>query len=308
MIRSKNPLIPSRKFAAVLLAVLAGAAAAAFSGQVQPPDQVPMPAQPPPSPAATLNRNLVVLDPAHGGPDGGAVLGDHVLEKDVTLALAGRLRAALTAAGLTVITTRDADPSDPLTGDQRAEIANRTHAVACIVLHATAAGSGVHIYTSTLPPPSPDEDTGGGFASAYVPVPWEMAQAAWVSQSQRLAGDLSSAFTKSNLPVLTGQAAVRPLDNLMCPAVAIEMAPLLAPGEGATAVTDPNYQQRVVAALSSALQAWRDHAGALEQSAPVSAENSTQVKAIAAATAAGLAASRARTTEQATGTPQKRPQ
>jgi hypothetical protein len=86
------------------------------------------------------------------------------------------------------------------------------------------------------------------------------------------------------------------------------MAPLLAPGEGATAVTDPNYQQRVVAALSSALQAWRDHAGALEQSAPVSAENSTQLKAIAAATAAGLAASRARTTEQATGTPQKRPQ
>lgn len=304
MIGSKSPLIPSRKFAAVLLAVVAGAAAAAFWGQVQPPGQIPMPAQPPSSPASTLNRNLVVLDPAHGGPDGGAVLDDHVLEKDVTLALAGRLRAALTAAGLTVITTRDADPTDPLTGDQRAEIANRTHAVACLVIHATAAGSGVHIYTSTLPP-SADEDIGGGFSSAYVAVPWEMAQAASVSQSRSLAGDLSSALTKSNLPVLAGRAAVRPLDNLMCPAVAIEMAPLPVPGEDATAVTDPNYQQRVVAALSSALLAWRDHAVALDSSPPASAEDSTQLKAIAAANAAGLARSRARGSEQAASDAQK---
>jgi N-acetylmuramoyl-L-alanine amidase len=125
-----------------------------------------------------------------------------------------------------------------------------------------------------------------------------MAQAASVSQSQRLAGDLTSAFTKSNLAVLAGQAAVRPLDNLMCPAVAIEMAPLLVPGEDATPVNDPNYQQRVVAALSSALQVWRDHADALEQS-PVPAEISTQSKAIAAANAAGLARSRAGATQQA---------
>ena len=192
-----------------------------------------MPAQPPSAPASTLNHNLIVLDPAHGGPDPGATLGDHVLEKDVTLAFALKLRAALAAANFTVATTRDADPSDPLTPDQRAEIANRTHAVACIVLHATSTGSGLHIYTSTLQP-SDDADS---FAS-FVPIPWDTAQAASVSQSQRLASDLASAFTKASLPTLSGQAAVRPLDNLMCPAVAIEIAPLLVPGQDPTAVTD----------------------------------------------------------------------
>jgi N-acetylmuramoyl-L-alanine amidase len=255
-------LIPTRKFAAVLLATLAAAAAIAFSVHAQSQLQIPMPAQPPAPPTSTLNHNLIVLDPAHGGPDPGATLGDHTLEKDITLALAGRLRTALTAAGFTVVATRDADPSDPLTPDQRAEVANRTHAVACIVLHATTAGSGVHIYTSALQAPA-DDDT---YPSAYVPVPWESAQAASVEQSQRLAAGLASAFTKDNLPAISGHAAIRPLDNLTCPAVAIELAPLLNPAGDPTSPTDVSYQQRVSAALTSALQAWRDQAEPQAQS------------------------------------------
>jgi N-acetylmuramoyl-L-alanine amidase len=295
-------LIPSRKFAAVLVAVLAAAAAIAFSVHAQPQGEIPMPEQPPSLPASLLNHNLVVLDPAHGGPDGGAVLGDHILEKDVTLALEMRLRTALSAAGFTVVATRDADPADPLTADQRAEIANRTHAVACIVLHATATGSGVHIYTSTLQP-SLTEDAGGDFSSAFVPVPWETAQAGFVSQSQRLSGDLSSVFSKGSIPTLAGKAAVAPLDNLMCPAVTIELAPLPVPGEDPAAVTDANYQQRVAEALTEALQAWRDHADPIGMATPASAEDSAQSKAIAAAEAAGLAAARARSQAGATARP-----
>lgn len=257
-------MIPTRKLAAATLAVLAGAAAIAFSVHAQPQTQLPTPAQPPTAPTSTLNRNLILLDPAHGGPDPGATLSDRTLEKDITLALAARLRTALAAAGFTVVATRDADPSDPLTPDQRAEIANRTHAVACIVLHATAAGSGVHIYTSTLQPPNPGE---GAYPSAYVPIPWESAQAASVEQSQRLAASLAAAFSKGDLPTLSGHAAIRPLDNLMYPAVAIELAPLLNPGEGPIAPTDANYQQRVVTALTSALQAWRDQADPQARSA-----------------------------------------
>jgi len=262
-------LIPTRKFAAVLLAVLAAAAAIAFSlhAQPQPPQsqsQFPAPGQPSTAPASTLNRNLILLDPAHGGPAAGATFSDQALEKDITLAVAARLRIALTAAGFTVVATRDADPSDPLTPDQRAEIANRTHAKACIVVHATATGSGVHLYTSTLQPPSQDEDA---YPSAYVPVPWENAQAASVDQSQRLAADLTAALTQGNLPSLSGHAALRPLDNLMCPAVAIELAPLPNPGQDPTPPSDANYQQRVVTTLTSALQAWRDQAQPQAQSA-----------------------------------------
>ncbi len=242
----------SRKHAAFLLAILAGAAVAAYSNRVV-AQQRPAPSSPP---AATqTNANLVVLDPAHGGPDAGANLGNKVPEKFTTLAVASQLRTALTAAGFTVVETREGDSSDLLTTNQRAETANRAHAVACIVLHATASGAGVHVYTSGLQP-APEDDA----APLYAPIPWDMAQAGSVSQSLRLAADITSALTTGNLPVVAGKAPIRPLDNLMCPAVAVEVAPLVADGEPSTPATDAAYQRRVVTALISALKTWRSHA------------------------------------------------
>jgi N-acetylmuramoyl-L-alanine amidase len=202
-----------------------------------------------------MNHNLVIIDPAHGGPDTGTTLDKNVPEKFTTLALAGRLRNALSSAGFTVISTRDADSSDPLTTDQRAETANRAHAVACIVLHATSTGAGVHVYTSSLQQYQPDDST-----PAFVPVSWDTAQATFVNQSLRLANDLSAAFAKGNLPLQTGKASVRPLDNMMCPAIAVEIAPLAAASGDATPDTDANYQQHVADALASALRTWRTHA------------------------------------------------
>jgi len=253
----------TRTCAAVLLAAFAGAAAVVLVTQTQihaqaqnpaapTPAQIPTPSRPQPPAAPTTNRSLIFLDPAHGGADSGATLGDHILEKDVTLAFATRLRSALTSAGFTVVTTRDADPSDPLTPDQRAETANRSHAAACIVLHATAVGSGVHVYTSTLEPALPED---ADSSSAYVPVPWETAQASFVDQSRSLADILKTALAKASLPALTGQAPLRPLDNLMCPAVAVEIAPNA--GTAAPA-NDSDYQQHIAFALTTALQKWRD--------------------------------------------------
>lgn len=211
--------------------------------------------------ATGMNRNLVVIDPAHGGSDAGATLGDHVLEKDVTLALAARLRQTLTAAGFTVVATRDTDSPLSPTTDQRAETANRAHPMACIVIHATGSGSGVHLYTSALPPSQPenDADADAGGEAAFVPVPWDAAQAGSVAQSLRLAGDLNAALGKANLPAVVGRAHVKPLDNMICPAVAVEMAPLLASGDS-TPVTDPGYQQRVADTVAAGLKTWRTHA------------------------------------------------
>ncbi len=100
-----------------------------------------------------------MLDPAHGGTDSGARIGDTTLEKNVTLALAFRLRSLLTARGFTVVLTRDSDtatepnsPSNPLTLDDRAGIANHARGAACLLLHATGRGTGVHLYTSELEP------------------------------------------------------------------------------------------------------------------------------------------------------------
>jgi N-acetylmuramoyl-L-alanine amidase len=277
----------SRKSAAALLAASAGAAALAFSLRAQ--QQTASPALAPTNQPAVPTSTLVVLDPAHGGSDSGATLGGSIPEKDVTLALASRIRGALTSSGFTVIATRDADPTDPLTTDQRAESANRTHALACIVLHATATGGGVHVYTSALLPPAPDPSIPDPSAP-FIPIPWDSAQAKFVSQSRGLASALAAALDRDHLPALSAQTSIRPLDNLMCPAIAIEIAPLLSTNSSSTSPSDAAYQQQVAVTLTNALRAWRD------QNQPASASNpnldsqiAAQSRAIAAAEAAGRA-------------------
>lgn len=199
----------------------------------------------------------MVLDPAHGGPESGATLTDQTVEKDVTLAMASKLRQALGSAGFVVVATRDSDPAAAIPTDQRAEVANRQHALACLVLHATGAGAGVHIYASALEPAAPapyDPDV----KPPFQPVPWDEAQANSVRQSLRLEDLLNTAVSAARLPVLRGRASVPPLDNLTCPAVAIELAPLGAAGDDRTPASNGAYQQRLVDAVVAGLKAWRD--------------------------------------------------
>jgi N-acetylmuramoyl-L-alanine amidase len=200
-----------------------------------------------------------VLDPAHGGPDAGARLGNNVLEKDVTQAMATRLRQVLTSEGFTVVTTREGDPPAVLPNDQRAEFSNRTHAVACIVLHATAAGTGIHIYASALAPKDPPEAESANYRPPFVPTAWDEAQSESVRQSAHLESDLSKALMAGGFPIVAGRASVAPLDNLTCPAVAIEVAPLGTAGN-VTPVNDPGYQQRIAETIARALLFWRGHA------------------------------------------------
>lgn len=261
----------TRTYAAVLLAALAGTAAV-FAGhskvqaqaQSASPPTTPGPptmqAAPPavrPQAASAPARAMIFLDPAHGGPETGASLGNNVTEKDVVLAFAQRLRPALASAGLAVIATRDSDLSAPLLTDERAEDANRVHALACIVIHATASGFGVHLFTSTLLPASTSDDAENDAILPYTPLAWESAQAGYVYQSRRLSDLFKATLAKTGLPVLTGAAPLRPLDNMMCPAVAIEIAPA-GSGGNATSAADTAYQQQIAAAIVSALQLWRD--------------------------------------------------
>jgi N-acetylmuramoyl-L-alanine amidase len=287
--------------AAVLLVASAGAAAAALSGHAQ--QQIPLPAAGPSAAPAMAASTLIVLDPAHGGPDTGAGLGDKIAEKDVDLALAARLRAALLSAGFTVVSTRDSDPTDLLTADQRAEVANRSHPLACLVLHATASGSGVHVYTSALKPPVP-EDISDDTTSTFLPAPWDTAQTAFVAQSLSLAAAVTAGLSKDHIPALSGQAALRPLDNLMCPAIAIEIAPRLNANADATPVTDAAYQQQLATTLAGALSAWRDLDHPVAAVPNLDSQIAAQSKAIAAAEAAGRAAARARAANAAAA-PQK---
>lgn len=82
---------------------------------------------------------LIIVDAGHGGHDGGAVAND-VIEKDLALDLARRLKRELLAAGLRVITTRETDVFLPL--EDRAAFAARHQAAAFVSVHLNTDGSG----------------------------------------------------------------------------------------------------------------------------------------------------------------------
>jgi N-acetylmuramoyl-L-alanine amidase len=215
-------------------------------------------------------RFVVVLDAAHGGDDSGATLpapnggqtGAPVAEKNITLALSVRLRSLLTARGFTVVTTREGNVN--LDGNARAQAANRAVAsaagAACLSLHATESGTGVHVFVSSLPATQPQRF-----------LAWKTAQSAYVGRSLKLAGAVNSALEHSlvagggeggsaagPIPATLGRASLPGIDSMTCPAVAVEIAPMRAPDRKViTEVTDSEYQAQVVEALAAGLLEWK---------------------------------------------------
>ncbi len=193
-------------------------------------------------------RFVVVLDAAHGGDDAGARLSDNQTEKTYTLALSVRLRSLLMARGISVVTTREADTT--VAADRRAEIANHASAQACLSLHASESGSGVHLFVSSLAPVE-----GARF------LPWKTAQAAWVLRSLSLAGVVNSALGHAGMSVTLGRTALPAIDSMACPAVVVEVAPERGVNtKGSEGLDDPNYQARLAEALAAALVEWRQDA------------------------------------------------
>lgn len=189
-------------------------------------------------------RFVVVLDAAHGGDDAGGRLGN-TPEKVFTLALNVRLRSLLAARGIQVITTRESDST--VDANRRAEIANHANAQACLSLHASETGSGVHLFASSLPPTSP-----GRFPA------WKTAQSAWVTRSLALAGVVNSALQNAGVPVTLGRTALPTVDSMSCPAIALEIAPNRGSGGSIVAEPDdPGYQAKIAEALAAALLEWK---------------------------------------------------
>lgn len=204
----------------------------------------PQPAAPAPQPAV---NNTIVIDPAHGGNDTGAQIGKDN-EKDINQQFAAKLRSLLQARSFDVKLLRDGDAT--LTPDQRAGAANQMHAAACIVLHASATGEGVHVYTSSLHEVASLE--------AQVIVRWRRAQAPYIEQSLRLSDKLAEAFARAHITATSGHTFVAPLDSLQCPAVLVEVGP-----RGNTPASDAGYQQSVADAIAGTLLQWREEAKAV---------------------------------------------
>ena len=190
------------------------------------------------------NIEVICLDPGHGGADLGAVGPDRLLEKDVTLEVAKRVRKRLeTRLGVRVVMTREDDAEVSL--NRRAAIANNQKAQLFVSIHANssyrsqARGSETFYVSLT----ASDQDASdlaareklvgedehvpsGGGGDDLKMILWNMAQNEHVKESSVLADmlqvELNDLLDTRNRGVK--QAPFRVLMRAAMPAVLVEAA------------------------------------------------------------------------------------
>jgi N-acetylmuramoyl-L-alanine amidase len=205
------------------------------------------PSAPPPTSAA--RRYFAVVDASHGGNDRGEALSPTLAEKDITVAFARRLRQELESRGISTLVLRDSDAN--LSLDDRAFFANSMHAAVYIALHAASNGHGVRVYTALLP--YGGEEDRGPFRS------WTNAQSSAVPLSQAAAASVAGEMKKVQVTVRTLTAPLRPLNNIVTAAIAVEVAP---PASDVSPLTAPDYQQLIAGAVANGIVAIRSQLGA----------------------------------------------
>ena len=236
------------------------------------PDAPPADAAPPPLEfTAPAVLNTVVIDPGHGGDDTGTTGPNGVLEKDITLQVATRLRRAIESRlGLRVVMTRNGDRMIRL--DERAAIANNNKADLFISLHANAslspAPSGAEVYylslyddaVETRLTGSTDHTVpvlGGGVRSIEV-VSWDMAQVRHLDQSARFARIVDTELRRrvAMRPTDVQRAPFRVLVGANMPAVLVELGFLSNPAQ-AEQLASASFQETLGQALFQSVVRYR---------------------------------------------------
>jgi N-acetylmuramoyl-L-alanine amidase len=237
---------------------------------------VPVTPQPPPpdlppsfgQPVSAFRT--IAIDPGHGGDDEGVKSADGAKEKDLTLAIARRIKGVIEARlGLRVLLTRDDDRSVPV--DERASVANNNKADLFVSLHVNGsmrpATAGASIYVAAFDRDAAQASAGGG---ERVPtfgggsreielVPWDLAQTRHLDQSSAFA-DLLRDTLHDRVPLSTkpvDRAPLRVLESANMPAVLFEVGYLTNP-EQAKLLAGDGFQNAVVQALFDAIVRFRD--------------------------------------------------
>jgi N-acetylmuramoyl-L-alanine amidase len=250
---------------------------------VPPPESVNVP----PAPASGGLRT-VVIDPGHGGEEVGAKGPGGTFEKDVTLAIARKLRSALAnSLGVQAFLTRDRDAEVPL--DERSAFANNYKADLFISVHANASRShgakGSEVYFLSYQ--ATDEESrrlalaeggdigaGAGVAagSDLALILWDMAQAQHLEASSALATRI-----QEELAEVTGsqgrgikQAPFRVLVGAAMPAVLLEVAFISNPDEEKLLVSEA-YQNKVVGAVVRGVARYQQQRASLDGGGTVQA-------------------------------------
>ena len=215
-----------------------------------------------------------MIDPGHGGADEGAQGPEGTLEKDVTLSVAQRLRTLLERRlGVRVILTRTGDALVAL--DRRAAIANNDRADVLISLHANSAlrdvATGAEVYYLGIDQYGPEAREIADRGGRYLPVsgggvreidviPWEMAQARYLTPSADLAAfvgdELRLRVPLSPRPIQ--QAPFRVLVGANMPAILVEMGFISNP-EQERQMAQAGFQTRVAEAIVAGVIRFRDY-------------------------------------------------
>jgi len=216
--------------------------------------------------APNTNVRVIVIDAGHGGIDSGAV-NAATLEKDLTLAIARRLRAALQSRlGASVVLTRDSDVA--LTSEARTEVANNNQAGLFVSLHVgyspnkTDAGSSIFVMKADFNSGPANQPPGQRLF-----LPWYMAyrinQKASEGLALQLQQDLNQTLPGWKFPLRSGPVGV--LASVTMPAVAIEFGNLNSDVSVQTLV-DPVFQTKVATTIAAAIEKFVEaRAGARSQ-------------------------------------------
>ena len=220
------------------------------------------------SPAAAKGIRTIVIDPGHGGLEVGAKGKFGTLEKDVTLAISLRLKALIEKnLAFHVELTRDRDMD--VTLENRAAIANNHRAELFISIHANSSyrrnANGSETFFLSLN--ATDEEARrlayleNNSADLDKPLAtenkddimmilWDMAQSAYLKQSQRLAeiiqDELNSLLGTKDRGIK--QAPFKVLTGVACPAVLVEAAFISNPEEERDLVQEA-FQENVAQAI-----------------------------------------------------------
>jgi N-acetylmuramoyl-L-alanine amidase len=248
---------------------LAGAAAAAAPSPAAPPP-VDLRASLPPSPASGVRT--VVIDPGHGGDELGAQGPRGAAEKDITLAVARRLRTLIESRlGIRVFLTREEDRT--VAHDDRSAFANNHQADLFISIHANAAVrpniKGAEVYYLSVERADAEarkraEDAAvalpalGGGTRAIDLILWETAQARYLEQSAGLASAIESSLRArvEMSPRAVQQAPFRVLVGANMPATLVEIGYVSNP-EQERQLTSADFQTRVAEALLDGIVKFR---------------------------------------------------
>lgn len=235
----------------------------------------PAPVSPPelsglPQPGASIRT--VAIDPGHGGEDEGAQGLDGTKEKDLTLAVARRVKALIEARlGIRVLLTRDGDRSVSL--DERTAVANNSKADVFVSLHANASqrssAAGASIVSAWFDPEA-GRAVGTSDAAVLLPtfnggsraievVPWDLAQIPHLQRSNELARMIERQF-RGRVPLASkpvDAAPLRVLESANMPAVLVEMG-YLTNADQERLMTGDDFQATIALALYDAVLRFRD--------------------------------------------------